>query len=119
MLPTLSAGIYEHYKGHRYQVLGYAHDANREGKAVVVYMPLQLDGAHYGPRLAVRNATPDDGFDAFWDDVCAEQNEKLGIVCGMSTSDWRRAGRSSSGCYYHPGGATMPRFKYLGPEYLG
>lgn len=73
-LPPLRAGIYEHYKGNLYQVLGYAHDANAdtlgvvhtgsqftgtEGeplgeRMVVVYFGLQLQEAHDGPRLAVR-----------------------------------------------------------------
>lgn len=53
--PTeLQLGIYRHYKGPLYQVIGIAHDANIPGRQVVVYMPLQLDGAHLGPRMAVR-----------------------------------------------------------------
>jgi hypothetical protein len=47
-------GIYRHYKGPLYQVLGLAHDANNEDRVCVVYFGLQLDGAHLGPRLAVR-----------------------------------------------------------------
>lgn len=55
-LPDLPAGVYRHYKGPLYQVLGYGHDSNYEGRAVVVYIGLQLDGAKTGPRLAVRTA---------------------------------------------------------------
>jgi hypothetical protein len=47
-------GIYRHYKGPLYQVIGLAHDANDENRRCVVYIPLQLDGAHLGPRMAVR-----------------------------------------------------------------
>ena len=47
-------GIYRHYKGPLYQVLALAHDANHDDRTVVAYMPLQLDGAHLGPRMAVR-----------------------------------------------------------------
>lgn len=82
MSDELRMGIYRHYKGTLYQVLGIAHDANAEeysdtvkqvrsrfmaahmshlmpdavseSRTVVVYMPLQLDGAHLGPRMAVR-----------------------------------------------------------------
>lgn len=67
----LKLGIYRHYKGPLYQVLGRARDANEtvprqdtDGvvralpRVVVVYMPLQLDGAHLGPRMSVR--TEDD-----------------------------------------------------------
>jgi hypothetical protein len=77
----LPMGIYRHYKGPLYLVLGLAHDANAdvlgwdgvilpredvplghslvrviplEQRTVVVYMALQLDGAHLGPRMAVR-----------------------------------------------------------------
>lgn len=53
-LPDLRAGLYRHYKGPLYQVLGYAHDANDADRVVVLYFPLELDGAHEGPRLAVR-----------------------------------------------------------------
>jgi hypothetical protein len=84
-LPDLAAGIYRHYKGPLYQVFGYAHDANADvlhhedsfvqagyateplgERFVVVYMALQLDGAHTGPRTAVRTASD------FLADVCGE-----------------------------------------------
>lgn len=61
--PELRMGIYRHYKGALYQVLGLAHDANANGiygafengeRIVVVYIALQLDAKHLGPRLAVR-----------------------------------------------------------------
>lgn len=48
------SGIYQHYKGPLYLVLGIAHDANDEGREVVVYVPLELNQAHRGPRMAVR-----------------------------------------------------------------
>lgn len=50
----MKAGIYRHYKGPLYQFLFLAHDANHDDRTVAVYMPLQLDGAHLGPRPAVR-----------------------------------------------------------------
>jgi hypothetical protein len=52
----LHAGVYRHYKGHLYLVLGYADDANTEGRTVVVYVGLQLDGAGPGARIKVRTA---------------------------------------------------------------
>lgn len=66
-LPDLLAGVYQHYKGPLYQVFGYAHDANfkpdgsesvtyDDARMCVVYMGLELTGAHGGPRLAVRTA---------------------------------------------------------------
>jgi len=50
-LPDLLTGVYQHYKGPLYLVLGYGHDANHEDRQVVVY----IDGAHTEPRLAVRD----------------------------------------------------------------
>jgi hypothetical protein len=50
-LPELRAGVWEHWKGQRYLVLGLGHDADVDGRTVVVYVPL-YDVA--GPRLAVR-----------------------------------------------------------------
>lgn len=55
-LPELAAGVYQHYKGPLYLVLGYAHDANDAERVAVVYVGLELDGAKTGPRLAVRDA---------------------------------------------------------------
>jgi hypothetical protein len=49
------AGVYRHYKAERYYlVLGRGHDANDDARTVVVYVPLYVDAAEPGPRLAVR-----------------------------------------------------------------
>ena len=50
-LPELQAGVWRHWKGQDYLVLGLGHDADVEGRTVVVYVPL-YDVP--GPRLAVR-----------------------------------------------------------------
>jgi len=50
-LPELQAGVWRHWKGGDYLVLGLAHDADVDGRTVVVYVPL-YDVP--GPRLAVR-----------------------------------------------------------------
>ncbi|GAC1609288.1 MAG: hypothetical protein NVS3B26_09780 [Mycobacteriales bacterium] len=48
-------GVYRHYKADRYYlVLGRGHDANDDARTVVVYVPLYVDDAEPGPRLAVR-----------------------------------------------------------------
>lgn len=52
----LRAGVYRHYKGQLYQVLGYASDADYTGRNVVVYIGLELEGAQPGPRMHVRTA---------------------------------------------------------------
>jgi len=51
-LPELQAGVWRHWKGQDYLVLGLGHDADVEGRTVVVYVPL-YDVP--GPRLAVRS----------------------------------------------------------------
>ncbi len=54
-LPPLPSGIYRHYKGHYYLVLGYACDSNDDSRTVVVYVGLELDGASAElPRMNVR-----------------------------------------------------------------
>lgn len=104
------AGIYQHYKGHLYLVLGLGHDANADdlavgapnypgywkqiegGREVVVYVPLQLDDAHAGARLAVRTA------EDFSKPVCWEAS------C---------PGYGDSKC----GHLRSPRFQFLGDRY--
>lgn len=55
MTEDIKCGIYRHYKGFLYQVLGIAHDANATpNRTVVVYIGLELVAAHLGPRMAVR-----------------------------------------------------------------
>jgi hypothetical protein len=74
-MDEVKMGIYRHWNGPLYQVLGIAHDANADAlydydavvsaemngggealgqRTVVVYMPLQLDGAHPEARMCVR-----------------------------------------------------------------
>lgn len=53
-LPHLPAGVYRHYKGHHYLVLGFGHDSNVDGRNVVVYVGLELEGASRAPRMNVR-----------------------------------------------------------------
>lgn len=55
-LPDLTAGVYRHYKGHLFLVLGYGQDSNHEDRSVVVYVGLELEDARPGPRLRVRTA---------------------------------------------------------------
>jgi hypothetical protein len=126
----IQLGIYRHYKGPLYQVLGIAHDANADtlfdsddagvgtvgnhdvhyrrtrGRAmgertVVVYIPLQLDGAHLGPRMAVRTLEDFEG-DAEVDETEAYAWLKRG---GMY------ARRIDDGDMF-----AVRRFTYLGPE---
>jgi hypothetical protein len=108
LLTRLRLGIYRHYKGPLYQVLGLAHDANADKllevrpdgnhsfvrdyedpayRYVVVYMPLQLDGAHLGPRMAVRTL----------EDFFAFVNPRTGMP-------------------FNGSGPAVSRFRYLGPE---
>jgi hypothetical protein len=113
MTDEIEMGIYRHYKGPLYLVMGLAHDANAgelwkikfenevplrteilHERTVVVYMPLQLDGAHLGPRMAVRT------LEDFTQRVCRVATHRFyGKPVGPAVDD----------C----GG---PRFEYLGPE---
>lgn len=62
--PELKAGIYRHYKGAHYLVLGLGamSSGKDEGKLAVTYV--SLEGAHLpGPRMRVRLWDGDDGWD--------------------------------------------------------
>ena len=48
------AGVYRHWKGQLYLLLGLAHDADVEGREAVVYVGLYTDPDKPGPRLSVR-----------------------------------------------------------------
>lgn len=103
-LPDLPAGVYQHYKGPLYQVLGYGHDANDDGRLVVIYIGIQLQGRHVGPHLATRTAMSDLlDVDAFFD-----------FVHPVDESNERPAG---SKCldYHCPCKQRVRRFSYIGP----
>jgi hypothetical protein len=100
-LRNLRMGIYRHYKGPLYQVLGLAHDAGYEGRVCAVYIGLQLDGAHPGPRMGVRDLGD------FWDRICFR---------GACIAE-EHANTGCEDCVEHV--AKFPhanRYKYLGPE---
>jgi hypothetical protein len=125
---TIQLGIYRHHKGPLYQVLGLAHDANAEdllerdtetnafclhegktrvatkplgARTVVVYIPLQLDGAHLGPRMAVRTL---EDFEA-WVHRSDENGcgRPQGSICTDSPHEWNNPR------------TVQRRFAYLGP----
>lgn len=90
-LPDLKAGVYQHYKGHRFLILGYANDKDQEGRVVVVYVGLEFDGATKPIRMHVQTA---EDFFAFVDPLTGE----------TPATNWT------------PGVLPVPRFTYLGPE---
>jgi hypothetical protein len=92
-LPDIRAGIYRHYKGRLFLVLGYGYDANYEDREVVIYIGLELDNAQDGPRLAVRDV---DDFYAIVDPITGEDQANLVFPV--------------PGCPY--------RFTYVGPELI-
>lgn len=53
-------GVYQHYKGPRYLILGVARNANTEERSVV-YLPLELHGKEI-PMLTYRPIGGEDGF---------------------------------------------------------
>lgn len=111
---ALPAGVYQHWKGPLYLVLGLAHDANAGElysnknyiarsserhplgeREVVVYVGLQLDAAHEGARLAVRT------LDDFFAKVCLDKEHR----------HYGTAIDAGDPCY------SAPRFSYLGPRF--
>lgn len=120
-IPThLPAGVYRHYKGPLYLVLGLAHDANADvlgseihigrghepevwplgERKCVVYVGLQLDAAHEGPRLAVRTL----------EDFFARVHLIDGSICPESKT------LRCSKCLL-TNATPVPRFTYLGAEF--
>ena len=97
-LPELRAGVYRHYKNHLYQVFGYAHDANVEGRLLVIYIGLELEGAKAAPRLSAR--TVEDFFAWVRPDGSADPNPAL------SAAEHEKAG-------------LLRRFTYVGPSWGG
>lgn len=93
-LPDLRAGVYRHYKGPHYLVLGYGHDATIAARQpVVVYVGLELDNAKTGPRLAVRDV----------DDFHAIVDPNTGIAQDFP----------------YPSPDYPRRFTYIGPAWTG
>lgn len=90
-LPVLKAGIWRHYRGHLYLMIGYAHDANQEDRTVVVYVGLDLDGAKHGERISVRDV----------DDFFAAVNPETGETVGLGDD--------------YDGPTPVYRFVYQGP----
>lgn len=77
-LPPLPLGVWTHYKGGRYEVLGYGRDSNDYTRPIVVYRELGGDGT-----VCVRTAV--DGDSAWFDSVCqscgAALTREMGYDC--------------------------------------
>ena len=54
IVPMIIPGIYRHYKGGLYMVLGVARHHEAHGKEYVVYHPLYLHGVEKSLRLNIR-----------------------------------------------------------------
>lgn len=110
-LPDIRAGVWRHYKGPLYNVLGYSHNASDGNNPQVLYIGLELDSAKTGPRFATRDVeewselvcTMHDGMS--WH---SEEHEKI-------TAVGRRTGYLNE--RQHQEDACVPRFTYLGPVY--
>ena len=99
VLPELPAGIYRHYKGHIYRVIGYGDDANYEDRRLVIY----ITDLESEPGLAIRSAVSDDPeVDAWWDWVHRADGSKC--LLGPHTSNVCK-----------DGGVIERRFTYIGP----
>src|SRR5256885_16152759 len=107
--------------------MGLAHDANAEEffthdeekyfptgeREVIVYIGLELNDAHTGPRLAIRTAR--DVGDAFYDVVHMGNPDRWteGTVCEGSCA-YRRINSDRWNTHN-----VVPRFTYLGPTWEG
>lgn len=124
-MTEVQSGIYRHYKGQHYLVLGLAHDANAEDlyreyfadgprysplgeREVVVYVPLELDGAHAGARLAVRTLSD------FTATVCPF-NRAVEDGNGWAVVGHEWCGEEA--CDQHPAWEKVPRFAYVGQRW--
>lgn len=105
-MKELQAGVYQHYKRKFYLVLGYGHDANQEGREVVIYVGLQLSEAQKGPRLSVRTVE-DFTRSICWfykSEACRYFDEHPGDTYGFG---------------FHEENYHRPRFVYISPDWQG
>jgi hypothetical protein len=102
-LPELKTGVYRHWRGPLYEVSGYIHDANIEGRVGVLYRSLELTGAHEGPRWAFRNV---DGEDAFFDWVDQATGNEWQAHVDLHEDP------INCSC------TAVRRFEYLGPDFV-
>lgn len=95
------AGLYRHYKGGMYQVLGLGFDANIDGRTTVIYIPLYLRDDQPGPRLTVRTV----------EDFFAEIDPHTGLLwhehCNLVEDEGQQCGCTG----------PVKRFTYLGATY--
>src|SRR5580765_8236505 len=127
-MTQIESGIWRHWKGNLYQMLGIARDANAGEltiansqehwdednfrsiplgeRTVVVYIGLQLDGATPGPRMNVRTL---EDFIAWVPTSDTEGQARM--IAARSPGD-------PLGYYvrHTDTGYEIPRFEYLGPE---
>lgn len=117
MIDDLPAGVYQHYKGPLYLVMGLAHDANAESfftsdeekwfptgeRTVVLYVGLELTDAHKGARLAVRT-----------------YNDFFAYVCGNGDCEFFGHEKTAASLTCPSCGCSMrQRFEYVGPTWEG
>lgn len=96
----LRTGVWKHYKGPLYQVLGYSHNASDDNNIQVLYIGLEIDPSKPGPRWATRD------WKEFFETVCPEHDgmnaysdEHDNIRSPCDPLEWKE------------------RFEYMGPVY--
>lgn len=123
---SFRAGIYRHYKGQFYEALHLASDSNgdelvqfrdrydfnagwedMDGRIVVVYVGLELDGAQAGPRHHTRTLSD---FFAYVHPAGSPHPE--GTVCPPEHVIWRGNRFVAS---THSMEQRIPRFTWMGP----
>lgn len=101
----LRSGVYKHYKGDLYQVIGYSHNASDDNNVQVLYIGLEISPDKTGPRWATRD------WKEFHETVCALHG---GVEAyGSLHEDWIRSDETVR-CDPNE---FVERFTYMGPIY--
>lgn len=99
------AGVWKHYKGPLYQVLGYSHNASNDNKPQILYIGLEIDPEKIGPRFATRDWVE------FFETVCTVHSG----VDAYGGTHFDMIERSNVKC--DPDRHFVERFTYMGPVY--
>lgn len=111
-LPDLRSGVWKHYKGGLYEVIGYSQNTSDGNREQVAYVPLYTDPEKIGPRIQTRDVeewfeyvcTMHDGMEWHSDEHAARTVEHRNSPAGINESK-------------HQNESSQPRFRYMGPVY--
>lgn len=109
--PDLRSGIWKHYKGPLYQVLGYSHNASDSNRVEVLYIGLELDPRKPGPRWSTRK------WQDFFATVCTVHHG-MNVYSHDHEELVREERTSDERPLCDPLKNWVERFEYKGPYYL-